>query len=395
MEKRIAIIIERANIALGGAERSAFELATALSALGHKVDILAAKGQINAKDIHVLCRNTPGKRACYLGFAKALRKHLAENQYDIIHSLLPFDFADIYQPRGGTFAESILRNAAGYQNKFVASYKRITAFANFRRTVLLQAERRLCRNPEGPVIAALSEYVAKQFKEHYGTADERIVIISNGIRVNKPINQNEAEKLRGQILVQLGLKEADKPVFFLFAANNFRLKGLATLIRAMHTAARQNAGQCGFLIVAGNSRPYKYRTLAGKLGVNNRIIFLGAVRRIQNVLSIADVAVLPTFYDPASRFILEAIGAGRPVITTNFNGATDLFVRDRHGKVIDSPDNISALAEAISYFTNRDNIQKSAEAIIEDNLTARISISRVAGEMDSLYNQIIERRGEQ
>ncbi|MHC4762199.1 MAG: glycosyltransferase family 4 protein, partial [Planctomycetota bacterium] len=261
MEKRIAIIIERANIALGGAERSAFELATALSALGHKVDILAAKGQINAKDIHVLCRNTPGKRACYLGFAKALRKHLAENQYDIIHSLLPFDFADIYQPRGGTFAESILRNAAGYQNKFVASYKRITAFANFRRTVLLQAERRLCRNPEGPVIAALSEYVAKQFKEHYGTADERIVIISNGIRVNKPINQNEAEKLRGQILVQLGLKEADKPVFFLFAANNFRLKGLAAFIRAMHIAAKQNAGQCGFLMVAGNGRAHKYRTL--------------------------------------------------------------------------------------------------------------------------------------
>ncbi len=181
-------------------------------------------------------------------------------------------------------------------------------------------------------------------------------------------------------------------MFFLFAANNFRLKGLAPFIRAMHTAASQNAGQCGFLIVAGNGKPHKFRTLAGKLGVNNRIIFLGTVRHIQNLLSIADVAVLPTFYDPASRFILEAIGAGRPVITTDFNGATDLFVRDRHGKVIDSPDNIAALAEAISYFTNRDNIRKSAEAIIEDNLASRISISRVAGEMDSLYNRIIERR---
>lgn len=392
MNKKIAIIIERVDITLGGAERSAFELAGALSELGHKVDILTAKGQTRAKDIHVLCRNTPGKRACFWTFAKALRKHLAENQYDIIHSLLPFDFADVYQPRGGTFAESILRNAASYQNKFITSYKRFTAFANFRRTILLHAERKLCKNPDGPLIAALSAYVAKQFKEHYGTPDERIVIIPNGIKLNKPVNQNEAEKLRGQILIQFSLKEADKPIFFLFTANNFRLKGLAAFIRAMHTVARQNAGQCGFLIVAGNGRPHKYRALAEKLGVSNRIIFLGAVRRIQNVLSIADVAVLPTFYDPASRFILEAIAAGRSVITTDFNGAADIFLRNRHGKVIDRPDNIVALADAISYFTNRDNICKSAQAIIDDNLADSVSITRVAAEMDSIYNQIIQRR---
>jgi hypothetical protein len=55
MKRRIALITERANIALGGAERSAFELAAALSALGLQVDILAAKGKTNAKNIHILC----------------------------------------------------------------------------------------------------------------------------------------------------------------------------------------------------------------------------------------------------------------------------------------------------------------------------------------------------
>jgi hypothetical protein len=43
MKKKIAIIIERANIALGGAERSVFELAAALKAHGLEVDILAAR----------------------------------------------------------------------------------------------------------------------------------------------------------------------------------------------------------------------------------------------------------------------------------------------------------------------------------------------------------------
>jgi len=121
MKKKIAIIIERANIALGGAERSIFELRLALSALDIEVHILAAKGQTKAKNIHILCQDVRGKRTCYFTFVEALKKHLSENYYNIIHSVLPIDFADVYQPRGGSFAESIVRNAASYQNKFVES----------------------------------------------------------------------------------------------------------------------------------------------------------------------------------------------------------------------------------------------------------------------------------
>jgi len=44
MKTKVAIIIERANTALGGAERSVFELTAALSGLDVKVHILAVKG---------------------------------------------------------------------------------------------------------------------------------------------------------------------------------------------------------------------------------------------------------------------------------------------------------------------------------------------------------------
>jgi len=394
IKKKIALIIERMDIALGGAERSIFELAAALSALGLKVDILAAKGRTNAKNIHILCQNTPGKRTCYFTFAKVLKKHLSENHYDIIHSVLPFDFADVYQPRGGSFAEAILRNAASYQNKFIEPCKRLTAFANLRRTMLFQAERRLCKDSNGPVIVALSKYVAEQFKKHYSASDDRIVVIPNGIKVNERIDTGQADKLRRQILAKLGLKEADEPAFFLFVANNFRLKGLTCLIKAMHLASQKNTQRQAYLIVAGNDRAHKYRQLAKKLNVHRKIIFLGPIRHIQTALSIIDVAILPTFYDPSSRYILEAIAANKPVITTEFNGATDLFVNDRHGKVIDRPENSPALAQAISYFTDTNNIQKTSQAIVADNLKEKISISRVAEQLQSLYESILERRGQ-
>jgi UDP-glucose:(heptosyl)LPS alpha-1,3-glucosyltransferase len=147
-----------------------------------------------------------------------------------------------------------------------------------------------------------------------------------------------------------------------------------------------------YLIVAGNDGTHKYSRFAEKLNVHRKIVFLGAVQHIQDALSITDVAVLPTFYDPSSRYILEAIAAGKPVITTEFNGAADLFVNDRHGKVIDCAENIPALAQAISYFTDTNNIRKASQAIVADNLEEKISISRVAEQLIPVYESILEKR---
>jgi len=389
---RVAIIIERADITLGGAERSIFELASALSAVGLDVDILAAKGQPQAQNITVLCANTHGKRTPYSAFAKALRQHLSRNRYDIIHSALPFDFADVYQPRGGTYPESIRRNAASYQDKLIELYKRATAFANIRRAGLFRAERRICRSAEGPIVAALSEYVRRQFADHYRLPADRLVVIPNGIRIDKQPDQKRADVLRAQILAKLGLTEADKAVLLLFAANNFRLKGLACLINALHITVLNNRCDNLYLVVAGRDKSTQYRRLARKLRIHDRVVFLGKVRHVRDTLSITDVAALPTFYDPCSRFIFEALAAGKPVITTKFNGATDLFADDRHGKVIDRPENLAQLAKAITYFADAENIKKASQAIAQDNLKDKISIARVARQLSRLYDDLLKKR---
>jgi UDP-glucose:(heptosyl)LPS alpha-1,3-glucosyltransferase len=387
MKKKIAIIIERMAPALGGAERSISELAEALSQRDMEVSIVAATGQTNNPKTHILFPEKTGKRTSYSEFAKALKKHLAKNNYDIIHSVLPFDFADIYQPRGGSFAETALRNAASYENNFFASFKKATAFMNSRRTALLQAERRLCENPNGPVIAALSDYVARQFKENYGIDPQRVTVIRNGVKVDRLIDKTNVDALRKQIFGRLKINESNNCTLFLFAANNFRLKGLACLIKAMAAANGTT-----FLMVAGRDNTSAYCNLAEKLRIGSKIIFLGHTNDIQNIIAASDAVVLPTYYDPSSRVILEALAAGKPVITTRFNGATDLFTAGRHGIVIDSPENIAALAEAVIYFSQPKNIRKASDSIVADNLKERISICRVAKEMESLYNTIIERR---
>lgn len=388
---KVALIIERAEIELGGAERSLFELSAALKSAGCQVEVLAAKGNTRVKNVRLLCSDLPGKRTPLPDFEKALEKYISNHSFDIIHSFLPFDFADVYQPRGGAYPEAAARNASSYTNRFIRHYKSTTSFLNSHRAELARAEARICANPAGPVVAALSDYVVRQFKDHYALYDDRIALIRNGVLTERTADTTETDKLRADVLKQLELTEAHQPVFLLFAAHNFRLKGLAVLIRAMQMAAGAT-DRTAYLLIVGAGNPKKYKRLAAKLNVEQKILFVGPVRKLETILSVCDVAVLPTFYDPSSRFILEALAADKPVITTRFNGATDLFTNNRHGKIIDIPENIPALAEAISHFTDTENINKAAAAIIKDNLREQISISRVARELIALYHCIIKQR---
>jgi UDP-glucose:(heptosyl)LPS alpha-1,3-glucosyltransferase len=392
MKPKIAIIIERADVALGGAERSVFELTEAIAETGFEAHIIAAGGQSQMQNVCILCPDSPGGRTGCGTFARVLKSHISKNHYDIIHSVLPFDFADIYQPRGGTYAEAIRQNAASYCNGFVGWWKRATAFTNFRRAQLLRAEKNLCKIQNGPVIIAISKYVAEQFGRHYEVEASRVTVIPNGVRPVDSVGKEQAERFRNQVLAGLNVSETDKPVLFLFAANNFRLKGLGCLIEAMRSVLRGSFARPVFLMVVGGDRTIGYERLAENCGVDKNILFLGKVDRIADVLAAADVAVLPTFYDPCSRFVLEALAAGKPVITTKFNGAAEMFTDNRHGRVIDRPDDIDKLAGALSHFIDAKNIENASRAIIEDNIKQQVSISRVAGQMKKVYDDILAKR---
>ena len=388
---KLAIITERANITLGGAEKSVFELAARMALLGIDVKILAASGTASSHRVRILTDSNRGRVPLKI-FAQAIKQHLDREHYDIIHSVLPLDFVDVYQPRGGSYLEAAIRNAASYNRNILRICKLLTSFANFKRTSLARAEKKLCKKQDGPIVAALSEYVKSQFQKHYNLPDERLCVVPNGIKPPHSINKNRSDKLRSQILAQLNLREAHQPVFFVFAANNFRLKGLTPLVSAMKILTEKLTKRPPYLVVVGRGSAANYRRLCRKFKIADRVIFIGPTSHIQNVLDVTDVAVLPTYYDPSSRFILEALAAGKPVITTKYNGATDLFTADRHGKVFDSPDDIDSLAEALRYFCNTENITAAKKTIHDDKIPAKVSIEAHCKKLLILYDEILKNR---
>jgi UDP-glucose:(heptosyl)LPS alpha-1,3-glucosyltransferase len=62
----------------------------------------------------------------------------------------------------------------------------------------------------------------------------------------------------------------------------------------------------------------------------------------------SDFLVHPTFYDPCSLVVLEALACGLPVVTTRYNGASELLSPPREGYVVADPHDHPRLAWAMA-----------------------------------------------
>jgi UDP-glucose:(heptosyl)LPS alpha-1,3-glucosyltransferase len=122
---------------------------------------------------------------------------------------------------------------------------------------------------------------------------------------------------------------------------NYRLKGLDPLLRAVKTLLaraeyrRQPPALC--LVVAGHPDTRRYDSLARALGIRDHVRFVGHCAEMRTAYFAADFLVHPTFYDPCSLVVLEALACGLPVITTRANGASELLKPLAEGYVIEDP----------------------------------------------------------
>jgi glycosyltransferase involved in cell wall biosynthesis len=402
---KTALVIERADTLLGGAERSALELAIELARQNVDITIIAAKAnndfqkklqnqtsenQAINKNIKLHTLNcTRAKRTSIKKIDTAVSEYVTRNDFDIVHSLLPIQCAHIYQPRGGSYKQAMIQNARSYASPARKIFKIMTHRANINRTALLQAEKKLCLNTN-TIIAALSNYVKQHFLRQYPLDESRVKVIHNGVKINRPDSQ-AARKKRTEIMTKLGRTTTDAPVIFLFAATNFRLKGFAPLIKAL-SAAQKNTQKTLLLVAVGSKKIAKQQLLATKLGINTNTLFLPLQKDLTETIAACDIGILPTYYDPASRFILETLAMKKPAITTDCNGAAEMMKNERHGFIVDDPENTGKLTQAILILADDEKRQIIKNAIADDNLENIISITRHVSELIDLYKYIIKER---
>src|SRR4051794_15788142 len=100
---KIALVILHADVSRGGAERYTIDLASALSAAGHDVSLLATTFKNIPEGIRtiLLPARAVTRTRKYVRMLDSLDVHLAHEPYDIVHAMLPVRQCDVYHPHAG------------------------------------------------------------------------------------------------------------------------------------------------------------------------------------------------------------------------------------------------------------------------------------------------------
>ena len=85
---------------------------------------------------------------------------------------------------------------------------------------------------------------------------------------------------------------------------------------------------------------------ADEFDIKNRVIFAGQLKNIDQMLNATDIFVLPSFFEAFPRSIIEAMGAGKPVIATNVGGCSEALEDKISGFLVSAKDS-DALADKI------------------------------------------------
>jgi UDP-glucose:(heptosyl)LPS alpha-1,3-glucosyltransferase len=387
---RIGLVIERMEPWRGGAETSTAQYARELVARGCEVCLFTASRGVSEPGVQVVSLDLPATRARRaVAFSDAVTAARAQTHCDLVHSMTPLYGGDVFMPRGGTVAESIEGNLRLRRSALARDLKRLANLFNRRQRAMLRLERRLLGGPNPPArVVAVSRYVVDQLRRHYKLTPDRVREVFNAVTV-PAVEPAEAAAVRSEVRKEWGL--ADSSFVLVFVAHNFRLKGLAQLIDAAGVMSQRRNGLDWHLLVVGRDRPGPFVSRADRWGITKRVAFVGPSERAWRFYLAADLCVLPTFYDPCSRVVLEAACLGTPTVTTAFNGAAEVIVgndnRPPAGRVINDPHNANELATAIEAFLDPDLRQSASQA--GRSLRVYLSMARHTDQMLEIYRELM------
>ncbi len=334
---KIALNLESVGARRGGAEKYAATLARWLDAAGHEVHVFARVVDAAELPAAVRVHRLPSGRVPGLAwlrpylFARASERALREESPELILGMTKVWHQHVCLAVGGAQPATLECSSRRFGNAWVRRWWWLTKAVNLKQWVFRRIARRQFQGRYAPHVIAPSRMVAEHFRRCHDVPAERISVVYNGLDAADVLP--DPRPARDDFRRRLGLN--DRHVAILFAAHNYPLKGLGPLLRAFAPVARDNPW--ARLIVCGSRRDGAYRCQARRLGIADRVLFLGFVDDPRTCFAAADLFAFPTFYDPCSLVVLEAMAAGLPVITTAQNGAAELLTEGADGFVIESP----------------------------------------------------------
>lgn len=229
-------------------------------------------------------------------------------------------------------------------------------------------------------VISVSEEARQYHITMSGAPAGQVTTIYNGIDLSVFSNMNYAQE-RSNVRAELGIpSEAD---ILVTVAVLRPPKGIQFLIRAL-PAIVDSHPSAYYLIVGGGPHREALVEEAGKLGVNERVIFAGMRKDVKRMLAASDIFVLPTLTEALPTVLAEAMAARLPLIASHVGGVPEMITEGQNGLLV-TPEDIQGLSNAcIRLLKNRnERLAMGAEGwrIVQQ----RFSVERQVEQLRDLY----------
>lgn len=355
----IALCYESVLPARGGAETYLGDLSRRFARDGHAVHLYACRWDASAlpaaTHFHRLDVPNGPRFLRPWRFGAACEAALARARHDVSIGFDKTWGQDILYPQGGLHAASAAQNRLKFPGRLSRGIATLGKWLDPAAWSFARLERKQYLGRNRPLVIVNSRMVQRHFEQYYGVPVESVRVVRSAIDPNRFAAD---DRLRRRHEERTRWNAAPDETIGLFVAMNYRLKGLAPLLEAF---ARVRQGKSR-LVIVGHPKSAAYERQAHRLGISNRVTFLGHRGDPRDCYFAADYLVHPTFYDPCSLVALEALACGLPVITTRYNGASELLTPPTDGIVIDNPHDADTLASALIRMHDRGYLREAGAA---------------------------------
>lgn len=227
------------------------------------------------------------------------------------------------------------------------------------------------------MVVGVSKHVLEGLRSD-GLADRRLRVIYNGINFSRFSDISPGVRERNRI--------PNDAIVVTTAGALVVPKGHDILLRAF-SAATDQSSRTHLVIMGDGPERRALRQLAGVLGIEKRVHFLGQVQDVSSVYAESDIFALATRKESFGLVLAEAGYLGLPTVSTKVGGIPEVVENNSTGLLVDA-DDVSAFSQALAGLIKdrslRQRLGKAARARVE----AEFSLSKMVSQLEALYCEL-------
>lgn len=325
----------------GGLERNMLAMAQVCAERGHQVTIYTQNWQgVRPENIPVI--ELPSRRFTNHGraraFAKAVNLALKGAETDLVVGFNKMPHLDVCYAADVCFAQKAFEE----RNWLYRLSGRCRQF--------LALEKAVFDERSSTEIMLITPDQGRAFQYYYRTPSARLHVLPPGIKHDR-VMPPDYDQQRLHLRKNYGIGSND--YLLLMVGSDFKRKGLNRSIIALASLSEPLRSRARLWVV-GQDNPEPYIALAQKLGVADKLSFLGARDDIPQLMWSADVFLHPAYSEAAGAVLLEAAVAGLPVIVTDVCGFSHYIEQHEMGLVLTTEDVEIRLGDAIENIATQD-----------------------------------------